>query len=259
MAARLRTAFFQQALRLSHATLDGRPSGEFLAVLTSDIPALEYHLTGSIAQMVSAPLTLVGGIVWLFVVNWQLSLLLLLSLPPTGWLVLQGGERRRAQAAVQQTAAAVTAVAQERNRRRADDQGLRGGGAGGGRFARVNDDALAAMARSNLMRPPCPPPSRASPRSASSPCWATRSWQVVTGALRFDVGAFLALVLLLERVSHGARQAGSISMSLGQVSATAEAAGVTRPPWPPCRNAPGAGERASGDWRSGIGDSAYVP
>jgi ATP-binding cassette, subfamily B, bacterial MsbA len=47
-------------------------------------------------------------------------------------------------------------------------------------------------------------------------------YQIICKSHAFSLGGLTALVLVLERISNAARQAGNISMSLGQASATAE-------------------------------------
>src|SRR5439155_17949060 len=64
-------------------------------------------------------------------------------------------------------------------------------------------------------------------------------WQVAIGG-EFQVGDIAFLVLILERISNAARQAGNISMSLGQASAAAERIFSFLDQVPSLRSRPGA-------------------
>jgi subfamily B ATP-binding cassette protein MsbA len=223
MATRLRAAVFTHALRMSHAFFDDRQTGDLLARLSSDIPALQGQVAASLADALGAPLMLVGGIAYLFWLNWRLALLSLVCLPGTAWLI-QAATRlqRRYQSRTQREGADIVARAMERISGARVVKAFAAEAYEMERLREMTGALLRLTLRSIRLRAWVPPAIEVIGAVAFVLVLGYGGYQVISGSRAFSLGGLTALVLVLERISNAARQAGNISMSLGQASATAE-------------------------------------
>ncbi len=80
--------------RLPLGYFDRQPRGEILSRVTNDIDNLQQSVQQTLSQLVTSLLTIVGVLVLMFVVSWQLALIALLTIPASVW-----GTRKLAQRA----------------------------------------------------------------------------------------------------------------------------------------------------------------
>lgn len=223
VALRLRERVFEQLLRLPHAFYDGRETGAVLSGITSDIPALQYRLYMLINESIGGPLMLVGGVLMVIWIDWKLALIAGLALPPVAWFVLRAGRRQRHyQARVQELQSQLGA---EAGRIFAGVRTVKAFGAEAhesARFAIRSTAIEREIWRSSLARLSTAPIIEVIGALALALVMAFAGYQILRGDARFDFGSLAALILVLERLSNAARQAGHISMNLGQAAATAE-------------------------------------
>ncbi|MDZ4277755.1 MAG: ABC transporter transmembrane domain-containing protein, partial [Dehalococcoidia bacterium] len=78
----LRIRLFSHLQRLSMSFFDGENSGRLMARMTADVNALQDLLNHGLLMVVQSALLLVGTVVILFTLNWRLSLVALVILPP---------------------------------------------------------------------------------------------------------------------------------------------------------------------------------
>jgi ATP-binding cassette, subfamily B, bacterial MsbA len=222
LGARLREAVFEHVLRMPHGLFDRRRTGELLALMTADIPVTQHHLGAAAGQLVGAPLTLAVGTAYLIYLNWRVTLLLLVGVPLATWLLRQAARRKvTAQVKVQQAVAEITAMAQEGI---AGARTLKAFGAEervARRFADRSQQALGSIMKSAVIGALVSPAVELIAAGAFLALAMYCGYGVITGAFRVDLGATIAAVLVLERMSNSARQAGMITMSLGHASAAA--------------------------------------
>lgn len=110
---RLREKVYEHLQCLSLSYFTHRRTGALMSILTNDINAIS---TGGtlLKDMVSAPIGLVGGLVWLFVISWKLSLIAVVVMPVMAWIIRAIGKRmRRIGQQTQLRLEDVTAVIQE--------------------------------------------------------------------------------------------------------------------------------------------------
>ncbi len=81
VVADLRRALYAHLLTLSPKFFESRKTGEIVSRLASDASTVQGVVSGSLAQMLSQTLTLIGGVTVLFVTNWRLALLMLAIVP----------------------------------------------------------------------------------------------------------------------------------------------------------------------------------
>jgi subfamily B ATP-binding cassette protein MsbA len=82
--------------------------------VTNDMEFLRAALASSVSNLVKHGLTLVGALVWVFVVSWQLALLSLVVVPPVGLtLATIGRKMRKRSGRAQERMADMTAILQE--------------------------------------------------------------------------------------------------------------------------------------------------
>jgi len=79
----MRTVMFKRVLRFSRDYFDTRPVGVTLTRLTSDLEAVSESFAQGLLGMVRDVLTTLALLIFLFVINWQLALVVLVLAPPT--------------------------------------------------------------------------------------------------------------------------------------------------------------------------------
>ena len=77
----LRTRLFQHLQRLSMSFFDSRRTGELMSRVTNDVTVLQTSLTGNVLPVVSQLVMLVGSIAIVLVINWRLTLIILVVAP----------------------------------------------------------------------------------------------------------------------------------------------------------------------------------
>ncbi len=81
VVADLRKSLYSHLLGLSNRFFETRKTGEITSRLTSDITTVQGAVSQALAQFISQSITLVGGVIYLFFLNWQLSLVMLSIIP----------------------------------------------------------------------------------------------------------------------------------------------------------------------------------
>ncbi len=95
VVADLRRNVYSHVLGLSPSFFESRKTGEIVSRLASDASTVQGVVSGSLAQLLSQALTLIGGISVLFATNWRLSLLMLATIPVVVLLAAFFGRRLR--------------------------------------------------------------------------------------------------------------------------------------------------------------------
>ena len=92
---KLREDLFAHFQSLSVSFFERKRTGEIISRLTNDVGALQAILTSAVVTIAGAPITLIGLIGYMIHLNAQLSLFVLVVLPPVAWLIGRGGRRIR--------------------------------------------------------------------------------------------------------------------------------------------------------------------
>ena len=66
---------------------DKRTNGEVLSIITNDIDTLSMNLNQSITQIITAICTIIGILIMMFSISWQMTLISLVILPVAGFVV----------------------------------------------------------------------------------------------------------------------------------------------------------------------------
>ncbi len=110
----LRTAMFQRLMTLPARSFDARPSGVTLSRFNYDVARVMDIATEVLVTLVKDSLILVGLLAWVFYLNWRLSLITLVIVPPMAWVILVVSRRlRKLNRALQDSVGELTRVAQE--------------------------------------------------------------------------------------------------------------------------------------------------
>ncbi len=91
---RLRDRVYEHLQSLSLSYFTHRRTGALMSVLTNDINVVSNGGT-LLKDMVSAPIGLVGGLAWLFIISWKLSLIAVLGVPLMALIIRTIGKRMR--------------------------------------------------------------------------------------------------------------------------------------------------------------------
>src|SRR4030081_2810158 len=91
----LRMAIVRHMQSLSLSFFNRRKTGELMSHVTSDATLVHGVVTQTIIQVLGQVLTLVGGVVVIFLMNWRLALLTLVVAPPIAILGQRMGRRIR--------------------------------------------------------------------------------------------------------------------------------------------------------------------
>lgn len=110
----LREALFRHFQRLSVSYFDHSRTGKVLSYMTNDVGALQGALAQNVIELSTESLTLVGSLVAMFYLHWQLALLTLITVPLVAQAMkLFGAKLRKASGTMQQRSAEITSVLQE--------------------------------------------------------------------------------------------------------------------------------------------------
>ena len=110
----IREALFRQFQRLSVAYFDRSRTGQVLSYMTNDVAALQSALAQNVIELFTESLTLVGSLLAMFYLHWQLALLTLITVPLVAEAMkLFGVKLRKASGTMQQRTAEITSVLQE--------------------------------------------------------------------------------------------------------------------------------------------------
>jgi subfamily B ATP-binding cassette protein MsbA len=114
VVADLRTRLYSHLMLLSVKFFESRKTGEITSRLTSDVAVVQATVSSSVAQVASQGLTLIGGVVLLFVISVKLSATVLVVLPLViGAARFFGKRLERISTAFQDRVAEANAVAEE--------------------------------------------------------------------------------------------------------------------------------------------------
>ncbi len=114
VVADLRKQLFAHLLSLSQSFFEARKTGEITSRLTSDIATVQTAVSQAVAQFINQGISLLGGVVVLFVISTQLTLVMLAILPAVIIATAVFGPRlRRISTAFQDEVAAANANAEE--------------------------------------------------------------------------------------------------------------------------------------------------
>ena len=110
----LREALFRHFQRLSVSYFDRSRTGKVLSYMTNDVGALQGALAQNVIELSTESLTLVGSLIAMLYLHWQLALLTLITVPLVAQAMkLFGKKLRKASGTMQQRAAEITSVLQE--------------------------------------------------------------------------------------------------------------------------------------------------
>ena len=89
----LRLLLFERLQHLSLAFHESQRVGDLMSRLTSDVGMVQQLITADMTNYVAAPPIVVLGMILMFIVNWKLSLLVILFAPGTCYIVAHTGRR----------------------------------------------------------------------------------------------------------------------------------------------------------------------
>ncbi len=111
---RIRRTLFSRLLDQEAGFFDQEKTGDLMSRLNSDSTVLQNALSVNISMILRNLAGVVGGLVFLFYTSWELSLLLLVVLPPCALLVVKFGKRiRHLSKKVQESLGDASAIADE--------------------------------------------------------------------------------------------------------------------------------------------------
>ena len=84
---KLRNDLIEKINRLPMKYFDKKTKGETLSLFTNDVDTLSQNLNQSITQIITAICTMVGILIMMFTISWQMTLISLLILPVSAFIV----------------------------------------------------------------------------------------------------------------------------------------------------------------------------
>lgn len=110
----IREAVYRHLQRLSLSYYEKRQTGQLMSYITNDVAAVQGALVESMIELVTEGMTLIGSLIAMFYIHWQLSLLTLVTAPLVGQAMnIFGKKLRKSSALIQERAADITSVLQE--------------------------------------------------------------------------------------------------------------------------------------------------
>jgi len=89
----LRLQLFERLQRLSLAFYDSQRVGDLMSRLTGDVGVVQQLVTSDMTNYITAPPVIVVGMVGMFVLDWRLSLFVVIFAPVTAYVVSRSGKR----------------------------------------------------------------------------------------------------------------------------------------------------------------------
>ena len=83
----LRNELAQKINKLPMKYFDKKTNGEVLSIITNDIDTLSMSLDQSITQIITSVCTVVGILIMMFTISWEMTLISLIILPVSGFIV----------------------------------------------------------------------------------------------------------------------------------------------------------------------------
>lgn len=84
---KIRNDIIQKINKLPMKYFDKKTNGEVLSIITNDIDTLSFNLSQSITQIITSICTIIGILIMMFSISWQMTLISLIILPIAGILV----------------------------------------------------------------------------------------------------------------------------------------------------------------------------
>ena len=110
----IREAVYRHLQRLSLSYYEKRQTGQLMSYITNDVAAVQGALVESMIELVTEGMTLIGSLIAMFYLHWQLSLLTLITAPLVGKTMnIFGKKLHRSSSLIQERAADITSVLQE--------------------------------------------------------------------------------------------------------------------------------------------------
>jgi subfamily B ATP-binding cassette protein MsbA len=114
VVADLRQQLYQHLISLSLRFFADRRTGELVSRLTNDVTTLQAAVTDDVVSLLQQSLTLSGGLILLFWLNWQLTSLVIIGIPLLTVIIIYLGRKiRQAAGQVQDRLAEASAVVEE--------------------------------------------------------------------------------------------------------------------------------------------------
>ncbi len=83
----MRNHIIKKINRLPMRYFDKKTNGEVLSIITNDIDTLSFNLSQSITQIITSVCTIIGILIMMFSISWQMTLISLIILPIAAILV----------------------------------------------------------------------------------------------------------------------------------------------------------------------------
>ncbi len=114
VVADLRQQLYNHLISLSLRFFADRRTGEIVSRVTNDVTTLQAAVTDDVVSLLQQGLTLFGGIIFLFWLDWQLTIVMLVGIPLVTIIIIYLGRKiRRAAGEVQDRLAEASAVVEE--------------------------------------------------------------------------------------------------------------------------------------------------
>lgn len=110
----IREAVYRHLQNLSLSYFEKRQTGTIMSYITNDVTALQNAMVENVIEMVTEGVTLIGSIIAMVYIHWELTLLTLITMPLVAKTIeIFGKKLRLASRTMQERAADITAVLQE--------------------------------------------------------------------------------------------------------------------------------------------------
>jgi subfamily B ATP-binding cassette protein MsbA len=226
LAMRLRNQVFSHLQAQSMSFYDARKTGQLMSSITNDVPAVQNNFTAAILDAIDAPVTIVGGVGILLVLNWRLALVSLVCLPLMAWLIVNASRRMRRNAArLQGCLAEVSEVAEETLAGHRAVKAFANERYEVDRFNQKSQSIFRTIMRSVQIRAAMGPTVEIIGAAGMILVLWFGGSEIVRGGKEpgaLTIGGLTAFIVILKQIADCARGTASISLCLSSASAAAE-------------------------------------
>ena len=83
----LRARVYRHLVKLSLGYFTNERKGDIMSRMTNDLLEIEISVVGAVESLVKSPIMIISSLIFLFMIDWRLTLFALIFLPLSGWLI----------------------------------------------------------------------------------------------------------------------------------------------------------------------------
>ncbi len=223
MARDLRNAAYVHIQSLPLRFFEDKRTGQLMSSVTLDVPTIQESLQATLIESITGPIIAVAAIVLMFVMSWQMTLLVVLVVPLYVWIVQAAGKRMRvASRQIQERFQDVSDVLQETIAGVRVIKSFTAEETESNRFREHSQEAHRAVMRSVRVRAALQPTIELISTTSFVLVLWFGGYLITSGQGGFSFGALAGFLVAVNQVGAAGKTIGNIKLTVRRVEAAAE-------------------------------------